>query len=242
MIKGYIIDFGGTLDTNGCHWGRFLWHAFERRQVPVSWEEFREAYVHVERLLGKGDIIKPDYTLQQTLSIKIRLEMQHLVGRGYWYSTPLEQERYHTDILLDVYSRVGEQIEQSHQLLTSLSAQAPVVLCSNYYGNLNAVLQEFHLDGLFAAVIESAAVGIRKPDAAIYEQALQPFGGPSAAPEVMVIGDDTEPSDVRSFLDGFRDGFASGKSAALVVKKGALTYDLKADYYSCGTLTREKAV
>lgn len=60
--------------------------------------------------------------------------------------------------------------------------------------------------------------------------------------EVMVIGDDTAPSDVRSFLDGFRDGFASGKSAALVVKKGALTYDLKADYYSCGTLTRERAV
>ncbi|MBR5728784.1 MAG: HAD family hydrolase [Prevotella sp.] len=189
MIKGYIIDFGGTLDTNGCHWGRFLWHAFQRRQVPVSWDEFREAYVHVERLLGKGDIIKPDYTLQQTLSIKIRLEMQHLVGRGYWYSTPLELERYHTDILHDVYSRVGEQLEQSRQVLGLLSAEAPVVLCSNYYGNLNAVLQEFQLDSLFATVVESAAVGIRKPDAAIYEMALQSFGGPTAAPEVVVVGD-----------------------------------------------------
>ena len=187
MIKGYIIDFGGTLDTNGCHWGRFLWHAFQRRQVPVSWDEFREAYVHVERLLGKGDIITPDYTLQQTLSVKIRLEMQHLVGRGYWYSTPLELERYHTDILHDVYSRVGVQLEQSRQLLGRLSV--PVVLCSNYYGNLNAVLQEFQLDSLFAAVVESAAVGIRKPDAAIYEMALQPFGGPTAAPEVVVVGD-----------------------------------------------------
>ena len=189
MIKGYIIDFGGTLDTNGCHWGRFLWHAFERRQVPVSWEEFREAYVHVERLLGKGDIIKPEYTIQQTLSIKIRLEMEYLVSRGYWYSTPLEQERYHTDILQDVYGRVGEQMEQSRQLLVSLSAQAPVVLCSNYYGNLNAVLQEFQMDDHFTAVIESAVVGIRKPDAAIYELALQPFGGSSAAPEVVVVGD-----------------------------------------------------
>ena len=43
MIKGYLFDFGGTLDTAGCHWGQMLWHAYQRQQVPVTEEQFREA-------------------------------------------------------------------------------------------------------------------------------------------------------------------------------------------------------
>ena len=35
MIKGYIFDYGATLDTAGQHWGKVLWHAYERQQVPV---------------------------------------------------------------------------------------------------------------------------------------------------------------------------------------------------------------
>ena len=161
MIKGYIIDFGGTLDTNGCHWGRFLWHAFQHRHVPVGWEAFSEAYVSVERLLGKGAHIMPDHTFRQTLSTKIRLELEYLVGKGCWYAAPLEIECCHTDILHDVYSRVSRQLAESREVISTLGT--PVVLCSNFYGNLSTVLSEFGLDGLFTAVIESAAVGIRKP-------------------------------------------------------------------------------
>lgn len=44
--EGYIFDYGGTLDTGGCHWGRRIWHAYERAGVPVGEELFREAYVY----------------------------------------------------------------------------------------------------------------------------------------------------------------------------------------------------
>ena len=73
MIKGYIFDYGGTLDTGGQHWGKVIWHAYERQQVPVSEEQFREAYVHAERTLGKNPIIKPDFTFRRTLEEKIRI-------------------------------------------------------------------------------------------------------------------------------------------------------------------------
>ena len=43
MSKGYIFDYGGTLDTGGCHWGKAIWHAYERQNVPVEEEQFREA-------------------------------------------------------------------------------------------------------------------------------------------------------------------------------------------------------
>ena len=67
MVKGYIFDYGGTLDTGGQHWGKVIWHAYERLQVPVSEADFRDAYVHAERTLGKNPIIQPDFTFYKTL-------------------------------------------------------------------------------------------------------------------------------------------------------------------------------
>lgn len=195
-MKGYIFDFGGTIDTNGCHWGKFIWHAYERHHVPVSWDEFREAYVHAERQLGRNPIIQPTDTFRQTLDKKLRIEMEWLVTQGYWYSAPLEMERLHAAVLDDLYSRVSERVACGREVLQKLAPRYPVVLCSNFYGNLTEVLKEFQLDGLFQDVVESAAVGIRKPDSRIFELALQAFGGIEAASEVVVVGDSLK-NDIR---------------------------------------------
>lgn len=65
MTKGYIFDYGGTLDTAGRHWGKVLWHAYSRHNIPVTEEQFREAYVHAERTLGSHPIIQPEYTFHK---------------------------------------------------------------------------------------------------------------------------------------------------------------------------------
>ena len=76
--KGYIVDYGGTLDTGGRHWGKVIWHAYEQQQIPVSEEAFREAYVYAERTLGKNPIIQSDDTFRRTLEEKIRLQLAYL--------------------------------------------------------------------------------------------------------------------------------------------------------------------
>ena len=43
MIKGYLFDYGATLDTAGCHWGKMLWHAYEEIGVPVVEQDFSDA-------------------------------------------------------------------------------------------------------------------------------------------------------------------------------------------------------
>ena len=49
------------------------------------------------------------------------------------------------------------------------------------------VLQEFGLDGLFSQIIESAVVGVRKPDPRIFTLGVEALGlNPS---EVIVVGD-----------------------------------------------------
>ena len=162
MHKTYIFDYGGTLDTGGDHWGRVIWHAYERAGIPVGEEQFREAYVFAERKLGNEPIIKPSFTFRETLYTKLQIEMEHLgINEGL------------TKVLDDLYALTQKQTAASREVLLKLRETATLALVSNFYGNLDTVLQEFHLDNIFDVVVESAAVGIRKPDPAIYKLALE---------------------------------------------------------------------
>ena len=175
MIKGYIFDYGGTLDTGGHHWGKVIWHAYERQQVPVSEAQFREAYVHGERTLGKNPIIQSDFTFRRTLEEKLRLQFEYL-------HLPLEVK-----VLDDLYEHTLAETRKSREVLLRLKKQYPMVLVSNFYGNIATVLKEFQLDGIFDTIIESAVVGVRKPDPRIFSLGVEALG--LKPEEVIVVGD-----------------------------------------------------
>ena len=179
MTAGYIFDYGGTLDTGGQHWGQVLWHAYERHQVPVTEVQFREAYVYAERTLGRNPVIRPDFTFRQTLETKLRLQPEYL---------KVENEKYWQTILDDLYERTKAITAQSREVLLQLKELGlPMVLVSNFYGNMHTVLHEFGFDGLFHKVIESAVVGIRKPDPRIFLLGVEALG--LKPEEVTVVGD-----------------------------------------------------
>ena len=196
MIKGYIFDFGGTLDTAGCHWGQMLWHAYQRQQIPVSEEQFREAYVYAERTLGRTPIIQSDYSFHKTLEVKIRIEMEYLCTSGAWQADEAEFTRGHKAVLEDVYSKVVEVTSHSREVLSQLAASYPMVLVSNFYGNISHVLEEFHLSEFFKDIVESAVVGVRKPDHRIFLLGVEALG--LKPEEGIVVGDsfykDIEPA------------------------------------------------
>ena len=196
MIKGYIFDFGGTLDTAGCHWGQMLWHAYQRQQIPVSEEQFREAYVYAERTLGRTPIIQSDYSFHKTLEVKIRIEMEYLCTSGAWQADEDEFTRGHKAVLEDIYSKVVEVTSHSREVLSQLAASYPMVLVSNFYGNISHVLEEFHLAEFFKDIVESAVVGVRKPDHRIFLLGVEALG--LKPEECIVVGDsfykDIEPA------------------------------------------------
>lgn len=209
MIKGYIFDYGGTLDTGGCHWGKVLWRAYMRHGVPVTEDRFREAYVYTERLLGRGGMIKPGCTFHETLSIKLRTEMGRLAGSGFLDAGEDVISRLHADILEDIYQDVRRMTAYSRGVLTKIKERCPMVLVSNFYGNINTVLAEFGLDGLFEDVIESAAVGIRKPDPRIFRLGTEALG---LNPEdVMVVGDSFTNDIIPAAEAGCRTAWLKGE-------------------------------
>lgn len=188
--KGYIFDYGGTIDTNGCHWGKMLWHAYQRHNIPVSEDEFRKAYVYAERTLGRIPIIQSDYTFRKTLSVKLRIEFEYLQDKGIIVSGNFNSASEQTAILDDLYKMVVANTEKAREVLLKLKEQADIVLVSNFYGNLNVVLKEFNLDDIFDRVIESAVVGVRKPDPAIFQLGIKALG---MAPEnIVLVGDSFE--------------------------------------------------
>ena len=186
-INGLIFDYGATLDTCGCHWGQMIRHAYERNAIPVTEEQFREAYVFAERTLGTNPIIQSRYTFYKTLQIKIRIEMEFIKDQNYWNPSEAELDNAIVAVVDDLYAKVKDYTHQSVELLTALKKKYRMVLVSNFYGNISVVLHEFGFDGMFEKIIESAVVGIRKPDPRIYMLGVETLQ--MKPEEVVVIGD-----------------------------------------------------
>ena len=78
-------------------------------------------------------------------------------------------------------------IAKAREVLAVLRPKYRMVLVSNFYGNIEAILRDFGLAPYFDAVIESAVVGVRKPDPEIYRLGVKATG--CEAKEVTVVGD-----------------------------------------------------
>ena len=182
-IKGLLFDYGGTIDSNGLHWAEVIWQGYEALQVPVSKECFRNAYVYGERTLGKNPIVQPHHTFLDMLRLKCDLQIQWLQQEGH-LSTEVNPA---DEIATWCYAYARKAIDQARPILRQLAERYPLVLVSNFYGNIESVLHDFDLDGLFGSIVESAVVGVRKPNPAIFQMGVDRLGMQSE--EVVVIGD-----------------------------------------------------
>ena len=194
-IQGIIFDYGGTIDTNALHWSEVLWEGYEHVRIPVSKEEFRTSYVAAERALAKHPYIHPEHNFLDLLSIKCDLETKDLTARGIWKVPDIQRKEKSDEVANYCYRYVQKVLEESRPVIAQLAETYPLVLVSNFYGNIETILKDFHLE-YFQRVIESAVVGVRKPDPKIFQlgvDALREVTGKSAeelpANEILVVGD-----------------------------------------------------
>lgn len=187
MLKGLIFDYGGTLDTNGVHWAEVLWEQYLACGLPVAKADFREAYVHGERTMGKQPLVKPTDDFRQVLLIKCRLQLQFLTDKGVLDAEAFPLEEYAVRIAEGGYRVAREVTQSASKVLQRLKTKYNLVLVSNFYGNIHAVLEDFGLLCHFKAVVESSVVGVRKPDPAIFALGVEALG--LRPDEVLVVGD-----------------------------------------------------
>ncbi|MCI9285813.1 MAG: HAD family hydrolase [Muribaculaceae bacterium] len=174
-IKGIIFDFGGTLDSGGDHWSHVIHDAWTAAGITTDYPTFRAAYIHGERNITP--LVKAADNMLTLLTKKISLELLHAFG----------DDSRAQEIASLCYSHARECISHVLPPLEALAARFPMVIVSNFYGNLRSVLADYGMTHLFRGVIDSAESGVRKPDPAIFRLGLDMLG--TEPGETLVVGD-----------------------------------------------------
>ncbi len=206
-IKGIIFDYGGTIDSRGDHWSEVIWDGYQDAGVAISKEQFRECYVYAERELARVQHIYPHHNFYDLLLIKMRIEFAQLENNKILSEGSVT--KYSEKIARYCYGRAKDSIESARPVLDRLAQHYPMVLVSNFYGNVESVLKDFDLDKYFKKIIESAVVGVRKPNPQIFQLGVDALG--MNAHDVLVIGDSYKKDIVPAESIGCRVLWIKGK-------------------------------
>lgn len=206
-LKGVIFDYGGTIDSRGVHWSEVIWDGYCDAGVNVTKEQFRECYVFAERELAKVRHILPHHNFHDLLLIKMRIELDYLANRGLLNEALIEPLA--TRIALFCYNAARSSVEEARPVLEALHSRYPMVLVSNFYGNVESVLADFDLRRYFKSIIESAVVGVRKPDPQIFRLGVDALG--LEPKDVLVIGDSYKKDIVPAESIGCHVAWIKGK-------------------------------
>ena len=185
--------------------------------VSIHKQAFRDAYVYGERALAVNPIVTPDFHFEDILREKLILELNFLAGKKlletgkddsekqtklgnpgkdsdasseslFLSLSDSEIQQIAVDMARYINAKTLALLNENKQVLEHLKqAGYPMVLVSNFYGNINQVLKDAGIDGYFQNVIESAVVGVRKPNPAIFALGVCALDLPAS--QVLVVGD-----------------------------------------------------
>ena len=176
-IQGIIFDYGGTIDSEGDHWSEVIFDAYHACNIHIPYCDFRSAYIEGERYLARTPLVKPSDTFLQVLRLKIARQFEVL------NLNPNQVEA----VAQSAESVARRCVAAARPVLEAFASRYPLALVSNFYGNVEAVLADYGIRPIFRAVIESAVVGIRKPDPRIFALGCEAL---DLEPQhVLVVGD-----------------------------------------------------
>lgn len=184
-IKGFIFDYGGTLDTNGIHWFEVFCKAYEQAGILINKEDLRQAYIFGEREMERNsNEIGSEDTFKDNLIKKVVYQTNFLIRHNFLKTL----ENTDIDSIIDYcYDFARRNVAEAEKVLSVLSKQYPLVMVSNFYGNLRSVLKDFGIEHYFKTVVESSKIGIRKPDSEIFRKGVEALGFQTH--QIAVVGD-----------------------------------------------------
>jgi HAD superfamily hydrolase (TIGR01509 family) len=186
MVSVVLLDFGGTLDGEGLHWlDRFyaIWAACVPGQVERA--AIKAAFYEADRCLEADPTIgacRYDDMMRRHAAHQLRF-----LGMA-------------DDTLADRLAAAfagpaAAALGRSRDVLCRLKAQGyRLGVVSNFYGNVEALCDEAGLSPLLDVILDSAVVGLRKPDPRFFQEALARMG--VAAQAGVMVGDSFD-RDVR---------------------------------------------
>lgn len=170
-----LFDFGGTLDARGVSWRERVLRLYREEGVDVGPDRFDPIFYRVDDgLVG---------------AIPVSLSFEDTVRRlVHGVSAALAVEAAVSDRVAGRFLAAARaSLDDCQPVLTRLARRYRLGIVSNFYGNLSAICKETGLDRLFAVVVDSARVGVLKPDPRIFRHALDALGVEAA--QATFVGD-----------------------------------------------------
>lgn len=169
-----LFDFGGTLDADGVPWKDRFFRLAAEEGLGAGQEDFDRAFYGatdaLEGTIPRGAGLR-ETIARVTGGLVERLGREPVVRRA--------GARFADDSL--------RQLAQSAALLSALAARHRIGIVSNFYGNLQAVLEETGLAPHVGVAVDSTLVGCKKPDPRIFQAALDALAATPA--EAVFVGD-----------------------------------------------------
>ena len=192
-ITALLFDFGGTLD-GPAHWlDRFI-ASYRAAGVDISRAELDPAFDHATRMGYGATRIVARFGMTDLVRFLVGHQFEYLRKSGpdqlratLENSGAAGRHRLVEAVTNSFVRETAAGMSHSRDIVAPLKSRFKLGVVSNFYGNLDRVLEEAKLDRLFNAVADSSRIGIFKPDLGIFEAALKKI---QCAPEsVAMIGD-----------------------------------------------------
>ncbi len=188
IIKAIAFDFGGTLDSPFLHWMDIYLSLYtDKLGLPLTRENFRDSYVHAERMMEKLQPVTPEHSLLETQQFKTRLQFDDLIDRGILADTPAHRNELPLQAARLVTEYSSAFVDAAKPVLQELSKRYTLLLVSNYYGNIRKIAADLGIAPYFLSITDSTIEGVRKPNPALWKTAIDRASFTPA--EVLVVGD-----------------------------------------------------
>jgi HAD superfamily hydrolase (TIGR01549 family) len=156
-----LFDFGGTLDADGLTWKERFHRLFEAEGVAVEPARFDAVFYEADdALVG---------TVPETFSLE---ETVRCVADGVARELRPDDAKLGSRVAERFLADARECFVSNAPILERLARRYRLGVVSNFYGNLATVCDNAQVRRYFGVIVDSARVGLSKPDPRIFMKAL----------------------------------------------------------------------
>ena len=200
-LAAVLLDYGGTLDGDALHWFDHFVALYGELGVSHDRTRIHGAFYAADAALAAEPAVA-SYGLDTMVRRHVQLQLAAL---------HLEDASAERDLAGAFIADTRRAWDRNRPLLRRLAGRFRLGVVSNSYGNMPALLADAGL-APFEVVIDSAAVGVRKPDPAIYALAAARLG--TAPATILHVGDSWERDIVPAHAVGMRTAWLAAADAS----------------------------
>jgi HAD superfamily hydrolase (TIGR01509 family) len=179
-----LFDFGGTLDADGVHWAPRFYAAYRAGGGKIEYPAFEVVFRATDGVLERQPRVR-------TMGFRAMIDAQAQLLRE---RLPDGAGVDAAQIATQFHAEAVAVIARNRPILERLGTRYRLGIVSNFAGNLEPCLNELELRRYFTVAVDSAIVGIAKPDPRLFESVLATLDVPPS--RAWMIGDNFE-TDIR---------------------------------------------